>query len=117
MGERPSGMSVERPPRIHPAIVGAGAGVLWGAFSYSVLWEGTPVAVDRRFVESVGGTILLLPARLVLWAIQAAELLAGRTFALADSTWIFGAGSFLTGLALGVLVVLAIRGVAVLVRR
>jgi hypothetical protein len=110
-------MSVERPPRINPAVVGAGAGVLWGAFCYSVLWEGTPFAVDRPFVESVPGTLLLLPARLVLWAIHAAELLAGRTFLLADATWIFGLGACVAGLMLGVLIVLAARGVAVLLRR
>ncbi len=110
-------MSVERPPRVNPAIVGAGAGLLWGAFCYSVLWEGTPFGVDRRFVESVLGTLLLLPARLVLWAIHYAELLAGRSFQLAGSTWIFGMASCIVGLALGLLIVLAVRGAAVLIRR
>lgn len=117
MDQRPDGMSVERRPRANPAVVGAGAGLLWGAFCYSVLWEGTPFNVDRPFVESVLGTLLLLPARLVLWAIHAAELLAGRTFQLADSTWIFGVASCVAGLGLGVLIVLAVRGAAVLIRR
>jgi hypothetical protein len=117
MDHRPERMSVECPPRLDPAIVGAGAGLLWGAFCYSVLWEGTPFAVDRPFVESVPGTLLLLPARLVLWAIRAAEVLAGRTFVLADATWIFGVGACLAGVALGVLIVLAARGAGVLLRR
>jgi hypothetical protein len=117
MDERTGGMSVGRPPRPNPAIVGAGAGVLWGAFCYSVLWEGTPFTVDRPFVESAQGTLLLLPARLVLWGIHAAELLAGRSFQLADATWIFAVGSCAAGLALGVLAVFAARGVAVLLRR
>jgi hypothetical protein len=117
MDDRPGRMSVERPPRLDPAIIGAGAGALWGGFCYSVLWEGTPFTVDRPFVESVPGTLLLLPARLVLWAIHAAEVLAGRTFDLADATWIFGLGSCVAGLLLGVLIVLAVRGAAVLVRR
>ncbi|MGZ4113903.1 MAG: hypothetical protein ACXVQT_02350 [Actinomycetota bacterium] len=117
MDGHPDGMSVERRPRRNPAIAGAGAGLLWGAFCYSVLWEGTPFGVDRPFVESVLGTLLLLPGRLVLWAIRAAELLAGRTFQLADSTWIFGVASCVAGLGLGVLIVLAVRGAAVLLRR
>jgi hypothetical protein len=117
MDEHPGRISVERRPRANPAVAGAGGGLLWGAFCYSVLWEGTPFGVDRPFVESVLGTLLLLPARLVLWAIRAGELLAGRTFQLADSTWIFGAASCVAGLGLGVLIVLAVRGAAVLVRR
>ena len=121
MDEPPNGtrdrMSVERPARIEPAAVGAGLGVLWGAFCYSVLWNGTPFAVDRPFVESVVGTLLLLPARLVLWAIHAAESIAGRTFELAASTWVFAIGSAVAGLVLGLLIVFAVRGAAVLVRR
>jgi hypothetical protein len=117
MDQHHGGMSVGPRPRANPAIVGAGAGLLWGAFCYSVLWEGTPFGVDRPFVESVLGTLLLLPARVVLWAIHAAELLAGRPFQLADSTWMFGVASCVAGLGLGVLIVLAIRGAAVLVRR
>jgi len=114
--EPSNGISVERPPRPHPGSVAAGAGLLWGAFCYSVLWEGTPVEVDRAFVESVGGTLILLPARIVLWAIHALEVVAGRTFQLAGSTWIFAVATCAVGLALGVLAVLAVRGALVLVR-
>jgi hypothetical protein len=117
MDDRREPLSVERPPRMHPAIVAAGAGLLWGAFCYSVLWEGTPFEVDRRFFESVVGTLLLLPARLVLWAVHALELLGGRTFDLSRATWVFAVASGATGLVLGVLIVLAVRGAATLVRR
>lgn len=64
-------------------------GALWGLAGYGVLWEGAPVTVSRPFVESALGTLLLLPPRLVIWAILGAERLAGRTFDLADShAWI-----------------------------
>jgi hypothetical protein len=117
MDERPSPTGIERPPRMRPETVGAGAGLLWGAFCYSVLWEGTPFAVDLRFVESVGGSLLLLPARLVLWGVRGAEMATGRTFELAASTWILGAATAVVGLLIGVLAVLAARGAASLARR
>jgi hypothetical protein len=117
MHESPGRMSVERPPRMSPAAVAAGLGALWGAFSYSVLWNGTPFAVDRPFVESARGTVVLLPSRLVLWTIHAAETIAGRTFELADSTWVFAIGSAVAGLLLGLLIVFAVRGAALLVSR
>lgn len=116
MDERaPTG--IEQPPRMRPATIGAGAGLLWGAFCYSVLWEGTPFAVDLRFVESVGGTLLLLPARLVLWAVRTLELVTGRTFDLSASTWILGVATAAAGLLTGLLIVLAVRGAVSLVRR
>lgn len=115
--ERPAPTGIEQPPRMRPATLGAGAGLLWGAFCYSVLWDGTPFEVDRRFVESAGGTLLLLPARLVLWGVRAAEILRGRTFDLSGSTWILGAATAAAGLLTGVLIVLAVRGAATLVRR
>jgi hypothetical protein len=117
MDERPPPAGIEQPPRMRPETIGAGAGMLWGAFCYSVLWEGTPFGVDLRFVESVGGTLLLLPARLVLWAVRAAEILTGRTFDLSSSTWILGVATAAVGLSTGVLVVLAVRGAASLLRR
>lgn len=67
-------------PRTTGIGIATGIGGIWGAVCYSVLWEGTPFTVDRRFVESLAGTLVLLPARLVLWAIRRVELLTGRTF-------------------------------------
>jgi hypothetical protein len=117
MDERREPITVERPPRMRPATVAAGAGLLWGAFCYSILWEGTPFEVDRQFFGSVGGTLLLLPARLVLWAVHGLELLSDRTFELSGSTWVFAVATGVTGAILGVLVVLAVRGAASLVGR
>jgi hypothetical protein len=113
--ERPPGL--ERPPRVRPTTVAAGIGLLWGAFSYSVLWEGTPIAADRAFVTSARGTLVLLPARIVLWGVHLAEELAGRVFELSRSTWIFGVAAAAIGLVLGMLIGLAVRGAARLVRR
>jgi hypothetical protein len=113
--ERQRGL--ERPPRLGPTGVAAGVGLLWGAFSYSVLWEGTPFAVDRAFVVSVRGTLLLLPARIVLWGVHLAEELAARTFELSRSTWVLGVAAGAAGLAIGLVIGLALRGAASLVRR
>ncbi len=114
---RAGGGGIERPPRANPVVVAAGAGLLWGAFAYSVLWEGTPFAVDRRFVGSVLGTIVLLPARIVLWIVREGELLAGRTFELSRTTWILGVGSAAAGAVVVVVGILAIRGLARLTPR
>jgi hypothetical protein len=100
-----------------PTSIAAGVGVLWGAFSYSVLWEGTPFAVDRAFVSSVPGTLVLLPARILLWAVHLAEELAGRPFELSRSTWILAVGAAAAGLAIGLLIGLAIGAAARLARR
>ncbi len=67
----------------------AGIGTLWGLVGYTILWEGEPVQVNRAFVESAAGVLLLLPVRLVIWSIHLAEELAGRTFDLSRSyLWI-----------------------------
>jgi hypothetical protein len=99
-----------------PTPIAAGLGVLWGAFSYSVLWEGTPFAVDRAFVRSFRGTLVLLPARILLWAVHLAEELAGRPFELSRSTWILAAGASAAGLVIGLLIGLLI-GAAVRLAR
>jgi hypothetical protein len=95
---------LEAPPRIRATSVAAGAGLLWGAFSYSVLWDGIPFVVERPFVESVRGTLVLLPARIVLWGVHAAEQIAGRTFELSRSTWMLGVATAAAGLAVGLLI-------------
>jgi hypothetical protein len=85
----------------------AGIGTIWGLVGYTILWEGEPVQVDRAFVESVAGILLLLPVRLVIWSIHLAEELAGRTFDLSRSyLWIgfvasgMGAALFVVGFLL-----------------
>jgi hypothetical protein len=67
------------------AITGLGAG--WGLLGYAVLWEGTPFQVQRPFVTSVIGTVVLLPARVVIWGIHLAEVMAGRSFDLSQNHW------------------------------
>jgi hypothetical protein len=67
------------------AITGLGAG--WGLLGYAVLWEGTPFQVQRPFVTSVIGTLVLLPARVVIWGIHLAEVMAGRSFDLSQNHW------------------------------
>jgi hypothetical protein len=98
-------------PRISGVAVVAGIGVLWGALCYSVLWEGTPFAVDRAFVEGAAGTLALLPARLVLWAIRWVELATGRTFDLADNHLWIGFVASGVGAAIAVVVFLAVRAI------
>jgi membrane associated rhomboid family serine protease len=46
---------------------------VWGFFSYLVLWGYTPIVVTERFVVSVPGLLLLLPARAVLESIHLIE--------------------------------------------
>jgi hypothetical protein len=48
-------------------------GAAWGLASYLVLWGYTPIVVTERFVESVPGLLLLLPARAVLESIHFVE--------------------------------------------
>ncbi|MFM7719319.1 MAG: hypothetical protein ACKO8G_07550 [Actinomycetota bacterium] len=75
--------------RRSPVAAAAGVGGLWGLAGYGILWEGVPVTVSRPFVESVVGTIVLLPSRLVLWGILLAERVAGGPFELSgDHGWI-----------------------------
>jgi hypothetical protein len=95
-------------PRALPSIGGLGA--LWGLVSYSILWEATPVQVGRGFVQSPLGTLVLLPSRVVIWAISLAEAVAGRSFDLsANFQWIAPTAS-LVGAAMTFGVALGIRG-------
>jgi hypothetical protein len=91
-------------PRVTGLGVATGIGGLWGLMGYTVLWQGSPFAVNRRFVGSNLGTLVLLPVRLVLWGIRAVESVTGRTFDLADANrWIAVVAS-----ALGALTAIAL---------
>jgi hypothetical protein len=48
-------------------------GAAWGFAAYLVMWGYTPIVVTERFVESLTGLLLLLPARLVLESIHFVE--------------------------------------------
>jgi hypothetical protein len=87
----------------------AGAGALWGFLGYTVLWQGVPFGVNRRFVESVIGTLVLLPVRTVLWGVHLGERMAGRPFDFADDNWWIGLAAALVGGAIAVLAFIVIR--------
>lgn len=88
----------------------AGVGGFWGLVGYTILWEGEPVQVDRSFVESAAGILLLLPVRLVIWSINLAEELAGRTFDLSRSYLWIGFVASVVGAAIIVTGFLLARG-------
>ena len=73
-----------------PLLAAAIGGALWGLAGYALLWGYTPVVVHHRFVESVLGTALLLPVRLVLWGIHAVEgtLVSGPFDFTTNNGWI-----------------------------
>ena len=97
-----------RPSGIATAVA---VGGLWGVLGYSVLWEGTPFEVDRPFVQSVPGSLALLPARLVLWAIRGLEVVLGRTFDFADNHLWIGLTTSIVGAVLTLTIFLTARAV------
>ena len=111
------GLVVDGRPRVSPLAVGTTIGLVWGLLGYAILWEGEPFAVDRPFVESPGGTIALLPIRVVLWAIHVAEDLACRTFELSANHWWIGVAAGAVGAALGFAVTIAVLLAARRLRR
>jgi hypothetical protein len=96
-------------PRVSGLAASAGAGALWGFLGYTVLWQGVPFGVNRRFVESVIGTLVLLPVRTVLWGVHLGERMAGRPFDFADDNWWIGLAAALVGGAIAVLAFIVIR--------
>ena len=97
-------------PGFSGAAVSAGIGGFWGLVGYTILWEGVPAQVDRAFVDSIVGLILLLPVRLVIWSIHVAEEFAGRSFDLSRTyLWIGFAASAL-GAAIACVAFLLARG-------
>ena len=92
-----------------PAVLVTAAGALWGAIGYLVLWGHTPLFPSRRMVASGLGLVLFLPVRVVLWVIRAIEGLAGRSFALAESSWWIGLLAAVAGAAIVMLPLLAVR--------
>lgn len=109
------GLRDEYPP-VSGIGIAVGVGGLWGVLCYSILWEGTPAEVDRRFVESALGTLVLLPARLVLWAIRWIELLLDRTFDFSSNHLWIAVATSAVGAALALIAFLILRAVARRVR-
>jgi hypothetical protein len=93
---------VLRTSRVHPLALAAGAGAVWGAVSFAVLWGYTSIQVTRPFVQSVPGLLTLLPVRTVIFAIHLLEERAGRSFDLSSNhEWIgfvsAAVGAFIVG--------------------
>ena len=116
MDDRRTGLRDDAPAGISPLGVAFGAGLVWGLLGYSILWEGTPFVVQRPFVQSVLGTIVLLPIRTVLWAIHLAERVAGRPFDFSQNHWWIGVLAGAVGAAIGVGVWWGVRAVGTRVR-
>ena len=104
-------------PRASGLAALAGIGAVWGLFGYTVLWQGVPFGVDRRFVESVVGTLVLLPVRAVLWGVHIGERFAGRSFDFADDNWWIGVAAAVIGGAIVVLEFVVVRTAARSLRR
>jgi hypothetical protein len=77
--------------------VAAVAGALWGLGGYALLWGHTPVFVHRPFVESIPGTMLLFPVRVILWVIHGLERAAGAPFDFSDNHWWIGVAAAAAG--------------------
>ena len=106
------GLREDAPPG--PSVIGVafGLGVAWGVLGYAILWEGVPWSVDRPFVQSVVGTVVLLPVRAVLWAIRRAEVIAGRTFDLSQNHWWIALAAAAIGAAIVVAATWLVRTLA-----
>lgn len=104
-------------PRASGLATMAGIGAVWGFFGYTVLWQGVPFGVNRRFVESVVGTLVLLPVRTVLWGVHIGERFAGRSFDFADDNWWIGVAAAAIGAVIVVLAFVVVRTAARALRR
>jgi uncharacterized membrane protein YeaQ/YmgE (transglycosylase-associated protein family) len=114
--ERTEGLRDEYPRESGLATM-AGIGAVWGFFGYTVLWQGVPFGVNRRFVESVVGTLVLLPVRTVLWGVHIGERFAGRSFDFADDNWWIGVAAAAIGAVIVVLAFVVVRTAARALRR
>ena len=102
--------------RTSALLVAAGAGLIWGLAGYALLWGHTSIVIHRSFVVSPIGTILLLPVRVTLWAIHAAEGLAGRPFDLSGNDWWIGLAAAAAGAGIVVAGTLLVRTIVRAVR-
>ena len=98
--------------RTSALLVAAGAGLIWGLAGYALLWGHTSIVIHRSFVVSPIGTILLLPVRVNLWAIHAAEDLAGGPFDLSGNDWLIGLAAAAVGAGIVVAAALLVRAIA-----
>ena len=91
----------------HGLSIAAISGALWGLVGYALLWGHTPLVIHPTFVESSLGTLLLLPVRVVLWAIHWLERAAGGPFDFSENNWWIGLAAAAIGAAIAVGIVWA----------
>ena len=84
-------------------------GAAWGMGGYALLWGHTPIVVHASFVESLGGTLLLLPVRVILWIIHGLERAAGGPFDFSSNHWWIGLSAGVVGATLVVAVTWLVR--------
>jgi hypothetical protein len=100
-------------PRVPGVVVAASLGAAWGLAGYALLWGSSPIVIQRSFVVSPVGTVLLLPVRAVLATIRLVEdHLMGRPFELGDAHGWIGVAAAAVGAALAMAGFLAVRAVA-----
>jgi hypothetical protein len=87
-------------------------GGVWGLTGYLLLWGHTPLVVYPAFVASPGGTLLLLPVRVVLVAIRLVEeqVVAHRFEFAANNAWI-GLAAAAVGAAVALIAFVLVREV------
>lgn len=83
-------------------------GAIWGLVGYALLWGHTPLVIHPTFVQSILGTIVLFPVRVVLWSIHGIERAAGRPFDFSDNHWWIGAAASAAGAVIVVAVAWAV---------
>ena len=102
-------MVTDRPRRSTSAwSITAVAGALWGLGGYALLWGHTPMVIHPSFVETILGTVLLFPVRVVLWAIHTIERAAGGPFDFSDNHWWIGLAAAVVGGVIAVVLVWAV---------
>lgn len=102
---------------MRPVAAATVAGAMWGVAGYAALWGYTPFTVHRSFVVSTLGTALLLPVRLVLWAIRfVEERVVGHPFELASGHGWIGAAAAAVGAGVAAISFVVVRAVVRRVR-
>jgi ABC-type Co2+ transport system permease subunit len=99
-----------------PVLAAGAIGAAWGFAGYVLLWGYTPIVVDRPFVVSLIGTIVLLPIRLVLLTIRAIERASGGPFDFSANNWWIGVTAAFVGAAIATVAAWTIRAALGLLR-
>lgn len=100
-----------------PILVAAAIGAAWGFAGYVLLWGYTPIVIQRPFVLSAIGTIVLLPVRIVLWAIHGLERAVEHPFDFSTNNWWIGVAAAIVAASMVALVIWVVRAVILTRRR